>query len=597
MMHGLRWMQARISPQSVLMLLVLGRILAVAWFAQAAPLWSSFDEINHYLYARFIAQEGRLPQDTDYPPLPPDLRAYVQYNQLPLYYIMMAPVAATLDNADPPLLPAPNPAPICLNSPDLPFLQAMPGSAINLSAWLMRGLTMGLGLLSIVFTWLAARSFWPLHPMRAHAAAALLAIWPPAIELSIWINSDAPLMAWGALFVWAAARILARPPRLRDWLLLALALGLCLGTKSTGAVVLLPAALLIWWRLHLLRRLHNRLSGRGLGIMMGVTLAGLILLIVPAVNLLRCGQILCRVHRATPMFDSWERFVYFLQRPDYEANLAYLARSATVPWLDESLMAPDLLYWLGGAGLLLGALLLPWALIRDHRERPVLFCLLLCLLGAFGLALLRVWWFPYTVFMPVRYLALAFPALMLLLACLLMRYGWALLTIPLGTWLGLTLIVPPLLYAPLYPAVTRLEALPDELIRVEDYRFASGVELGAYTRIESEAGHAGLRLYLRQDAPAAQRELRYAWLSLWDGDLRLELCGIVLGGVSWPNTHWQPGEWVAQDFYFAALDSASHFELRLTGVEEVAYLLSVAASEESDPHLSEALLRLQGPDE
>ena len=97
--------------------IIIIRMVASLWFAVHTPLWEKSDEINHYLYARFIATEGRLPTGDDFPELPQGKEIYVQFDQPPLYYLMLTPIVALADGVDMPL-PTPNPIPVGAN----PFL-------------------------------------------------------------------------------------------------------------------------------------------------------------------------------------------------------------------------------------------------------------------------------------------------------------------------------------------------------------------------------------------------------------------------------------------------------------------------------------------
>jgi hypothetical protein len=80
------------SPRSLILLLIAAELLLVAW-SFAVPIFESPDEPAHWQYARHLHDTWRLP---------PYHANFQEGNSPPLYYALIAPIAAHEDT--PPLL-------------------------------------------------------------------------------------------------------------------------------------------------------------------------------------------------------------------------------------------------------------------------------------------------------------------------------------------------------------------------------------------------------------------------------------------------------------------------------------------------------------
>jgi hypothetical protein len=463
-----------------LLLLVGARLVASIWFAVHIPLWEHPDERNHYEYARFIVREGRLPGASDLPDWPPELLIFSQLNQPPLYYLLIAPAVALFEPEDTPIYA--NPHALC----DLPrthtFIhttaERFPFEGAARAAWVGRLLTMLLGIGATIAVWLAARIMWPDRPAAAPFAALIFAIHPAAVELSTWINNDAPLILFGALLLIPLSRIYRGLDRWWDWLLLVGTALACTLTKLNGLAAWPVVLLMMAYRIAGKDRRRLLIGFAGLG---ALVLGGFI-----AWNLVRCGELICRMHRYTLTFDSWESLLATFTDEAFGEAISHLVETS-LPFLNLTLTPPGWMVALAllvpGVGLL-GALL---AGIEDRRTRGRFWLLVLLILSALALALLRVWWLLVG-YMPLRYFALVLPVLTLLVAVgwlwLAHRVASRLVILPAGI-LGLLLMLTPLLlFRPLQMEPPRYEQQPAEAVTVENYTFDKGVQIGGYAVVE-----------------------------------------------------------------------------------------------------------------
>lgn len=249
-------------------------MLCAATYSVAAPLWEASDESEHFQYIVFLLTQHRLP--TILATIQPNGNS--EANQPPLYYAIVAPVAAGLNLADA--------ARIRLN-PHMGWLhdpagiqatahlldEGWPYHGAFLAAHRIRLLSLLFGALTIMLTYVIARESTQ-DRRTALLAAALLALLPGFLFASATIDNDVLANLVGAvlLLVVVAAPKLGEP---RATLAFGLASCLALLTKldllplvAVGMVLLilhmpvrrrlfgavrlalplLPALAYWWWR-------------------------------------------------------------------------------------------------------------------------------------------------------------------------------------------------------------------------------------------------------------------------------------------------------------------------------------------------------------
>ncbi len=318
-------LSARTTTGCLIAILIARLLLGFAYSA-FNPLGEAPDEADHYAYAAYIGQEGRLPEGT----------TVTQAKHPPLYYLLAAAVAAP-------------------TGMDFTFLRANPDVGVTaeaqapnffihtaLEGWPWRGgaLAMHLGRLVSVLagvvlvlaTFGLGRALWPAHPDAALASAAFVAFLPESLFIGSAVSNDMLAAMFAALALWAAVAG-------RGWRGAALA-GLCLGlgfvTKVSTVAVWPVAGLAIVVAGGGSKQAIQRRLGCGL-------LAGIVALAVAAPWLLRNWQLYGDPMGTQVMLGTIDRRL----APLTLADLGWLARG----WF--------LSFWgkFGGAG----HLSLPWS--------------------------------------------------------------------------------------------------------------------------------------------------------------------------------------------------------------------------------------------
>ncbi len=313
----------------MLLTVLAARLLLGLAYSAWNPLGEAPDEADHYAYAAYIGQEGRLPEGA----------TVTQAKHPPLYHLLAAAAATAVAG------PA---------GMDFTFLRANPDVGVaaeaqapnffvhtTLEGWPWRGgaLAMHLGRLVSVLagvvlvlaTFGLGRALWPAHPGVALAAATFVAFLPESLFIGSAVSNDMLAAMFSALALWAAVAG-------RGWrgaVLTGLCLGLGFVTKVSSVAVWPIAGVAIV--LAGGRSKQAILHHLGLGV-----LAGSIALIVAAPWLARNWQLYGDPMGTQVMLGTIDR----RQAPLTLADLGWLARG----WF--------LSFWgrFGGAG----HLLLPW---------------------------------------------------------------------------------------------------------------------------------------------------------------------------------------------------------------------------------------------
>ncbi|RME32847.1 MAG: phospholipid carrier-dependent glycosyltransferase, partial [Thermoflexia bacterium] len=165
----------------------------------------------------------------------------------PLYYTLGALLTSWADMRDLPDLLVPNPnwalgwAPSPGPDPQnknfyIRLIWGFEGDTVR-ALYLLRLLSLGFGVVTVLSTHALARRLWPDHPMLALGAAAIVALNPQFIALSAGVTNDTLLIALCTLFF---AHLLPdiRGGAGRRWAVLGGIAGLALLTKQSGLLLL-----------------------------------------------------------------------------------------------------------------------------------------------------------------------------------------------------------------------------------------------------------------------------------------------------------------------------------------------------------------------
>jgi hypothetical protein len=310
-----------------------------------------------------------------------------------------------------------------------------------------------------------------------------------------------------------------------------------------------------------------------------------LLLAVVGLQIGLCGAPLCRTH--LPLTPEQIAHASGIWRNDVLIDgLQHFLKTITIPALN-----PHLPLYLAPAGITLTVLGLGagsslYDMLHSAKIRALFIGVAAIIGAAIGLSLVRIWW-TTTGFMPARYLAVAFPAIVLMLAHGLFTLHPRLALAGVAGLLAVTLLVPPLHYAPLWQTPPTPDRVPAAAQPVQQ-TFENGLRVIGYTADEKR-----LTLYLDMsqmppDTPPLYLQATHATPS----NDPLSRCGHIAGGV------WQPmtAPLVAQSFVFDfPLQPAEMLELRLYSLYQPHYLSSRLADRVPVSGQNQPVIRLTLP--
>lgn len=222
-------------------LLVVHTLLGV-YYAVTIPIFESYDEIGHYRFVRYVADERRLPDPTK-----PLIAENDETHQPPLYYLLAA-IPLTLADLGEDTSPRLNPhmwaGPVAGGANRVvhdPVAERWPYRGTTLALRLARLVSVLIAAFGVVFTYAAARTAFPADPWVRWGATWLVAFWPQYRFLSAVITNDIMVTACGAAVTWLLLRVVAlERPDLPDVVTLGLATGLALLAKNNALGLLVP---------------------------------------------------------------------------------------------------------------------------------------------------------------------------------------------------------------------------------------------------------------------------------------------------------------------------------------------------------------------
>ncbi len=227
-----------------LLLILAGYLILSIGLSLVLPLGEAADEVSHRGYVEEIARYGRLP-DASGP-------AAGEAHQPPLYYVLVSGLTRWLPRADMRVLANPDfsldkafPPNVLLH----PRAESFPYGADALAWHIMRLVSSLLGVLTIWATYRLAQAAVPGDPAVAIAAAGFVAFLPGFILLSAVLNNDNLITALAALTAWQWMRIVKKPPRFANAVLLGVLLGLAALSKLSGLLLSVVSAALFFYLL------------------------------------------------------------------------------------------------------------------------------------------------------------------------------------------------------------------------------------------------------------------------------------------------------------------------------------------------------------
>lgn len=549
------------KPRTLLLGILAVQLALGILYSFAVPLWQGH-EADYYNVVRFLDQNGRLPNATDFPNGDAEIR---QATHPPLYFLAAYPFVAAFPH-DEPVPPGAQPTLICVGANDTnaaytpyPPTRAYlpPYSGAAAAGYALRLFNVVLGMAGVVFTYLAGRALFPSRAAVALVGAALLAFEGNMVRLNSGISNDTLLITLSALNLWCCA-LLVRRFQWRVLALLVVSVALALLTRLGGWALLafdLPFVLFIaLYQARTAARSHARPLLIGVGIFVVLALAVLVF------NQVSYGSIFGRYSSLT---DS---IVYRLS--SFRLPLITMGSVASLTY--ESYLEPlralqprailELLY-----GLLIAAagVGMVWGVVRAKRAQRGAFALLFSMfLAAAALVLFRnalaatdantTSYNTAFIFAPLRYYAPGLPALALLLGaglCALVPARWQVL----GSVPGIAVVGAWLLVSTVGGVLALRELPPSPVISPADYAALSGLTMVDATQPtnaptvlayainqRAQDGLIDVTLYL-----TAQEMLplnNVAAVSITGAPVP---CEFVPARGAYPTTLWQPGEIIA----------------------------------------------------
>ncbi len=214
-------------------------------YSLVTPVFEAPDEVWHYAYVRYLAEQRTLPSLTD-----DASGAHQEVAQPPLYYAVAALVSG--------LAPDDDLAELMWHNPGFGYQaggtvddnknmlihtgrERFPWRGAVLTIRLARFVSLGFGLLTVFATWGLGREVFPQRSVLALGAAAVVAFHPQFLFISGVVSNDSAAAALSTAALWAIARALNRGTTTRRSLAIGLLVGLAALTK-TSALLLLPLA-------------------------------------------------------------------------------------------------------------------------------------------------------------------------------------------------------------------------------------------------------------------------------------------------------------------------------------------------------------------
>jgi Dolichyl-phosphate-mannose-protein mannosyltransferase len=512
-----------------IVIVLLARIAIACWFTVHTPLWH-LDEAFHYQMVRFIIQNQRLPSSSDIPDdFSPSQVIFVQYNQPPLYYLLLVPIVSLFDNTTN-WSPYPVPIPLCEQDYRVNYVQHQTdelfySEGASRGAWVARGVNILLGVFAVYAVWLGVQRLIPSDSLSLWITATF-AFSPSTIEFTTWITNDALVLCLGAIF-FACVIHWFQYPKMKNAVLLFIIGVLALFTKLTTLYVIPFVFFLLIWKLPAIYRFWTFLVG-----LLGST-------IFIGYNYYQCGFFLCRLHRNTLHFDSLDSFLKTLNLQLFGEGLMNVLQTLIFPLVSITQYPATWVILLISYFFIFSILCSLFFNSQQNRKIILVFCsLIIC---AIGLGLIRVWWLQVGYF-HVRYIAFVLPPL-IILSALGVVY---LLRSPIYSkqytlvWLILAVCVPLISYQPVYyqPA-SFVNNLPKTVTPLQTI-YSSGMMLGGY-EIENENLKLYFKNFIGQSHP---RELVVTFLT--QERVKISYCQMVLGTLSQTPEKWKMEQWLEQ---------------------------------------------------
>jgi hypothetical protein len=223
----------------------------------AVPIWEAYDEPHHYEYVHYVATKHRLPQPGD-----PEAEELWEKFQPPLYYLLAAASMNWVDVSDN-LQPVVNPyftwGASGFNHAIHPDSERFPYSGTVLAVHVVRLLSVVIGTIGVLLTYLTGLLISPRRKWIAIGALAVHAFWPQLLFVGSMVTNDVLAATMGSVVTFVLVWIVRRGAGGLQMMALGISLGLSLLSKmNTLALFPIAAVVLTTEMVRRQRDVHKR---------------------------------------------------------------------------------------------------------------------------------------------------------------------------------------------------------------------------------------------------------------------------------------------------------------------------------------------------
>ncbi|MBN1872964.1 MAG: glycosyltransferase family 39 protein [Anaerolineae bacterium] len=232
-----------------LWVLIVIYILIAIWYANSLPPGEGVDELSHFKYVQYVAQNRRLPLQGRQEG---GVRVVMAYHS-PLYYIVSAILIHDLDTSDLHITLRPNPHFIWSETGRDGWNAVLPVSSTaakhrgGLQAiQRLRSFGIVLGVITLIVSYKAVQELLPDHPWSPLGAVALMGLNPSFIYMTVNIHHDVLLAMLFTVGLYGCIYHATHDLQLSDLVIGGVVMGAVILTKLSG-LALLPAMMAVLW--------------------------------------------------------------------------------------------------------------------------------------------------------------------------------------------------------------------------------------------------------------------------------------------------------------------------------------------------------------
>jgi hypothetical protein len=229
-------------------LLLLGFLLGGLSYSLSTPIFEAPDEVWHYAYVRYLAEEHRLPSLSDN-----QSGAYQEAAQPPLYYAVAAIFSGAFSDTDL--------ADLMWHNPGFGYqsggtsndnknmlihteAESFPWKGAVLAIRVARMTSLVWGALTVLAAWGLGREAFHGEPLWSLAVSVAVAVTPQFLFMSGVVSNDTAAAAISTAAMWTISRMVTTGIDLRHSVLTGALIGLA-GLTKTSTLLLLPLATLV----------------------------------------------------------------------------------------------------------------------------------------------------------------------------------------------------------------------------------------------------------------------------------------------------------------------------------------------------------------